>query len=273
MIEKKILKGFIAKKLSIVPLKKDKRPNVSSWKKYQSTFINVEENAHLFEAIGLVCGKVSGGIEVIDVDQKNEIYDEQEGHLIDRLESKIELFKKGLYKKLTVAKTVNGGYHLIYKCEKIAGNLKLASRDATKEEEKNGEKKIVLLETRGEAGYIVCAPTKGYEVINGRISNIPTITPEERDIIFSCCRMFDETMPPVFMEKPNITWGSKGLTPWEDFNDRGDWQSVLLKHNWKIVGERGKRINVQRPGATSPVSGNFNTSYNLLRVFSTFSIF
>ena len=85
--------------------------------------------------------------------------------------------------------------------------------------------------------------------------------------------MFDETMPPVFMEKPNITWGSKGLTPWDDFNDRGDWQSVLVKHYWKIVGERGTRINVQRPGATSPISGNFNKNYNLLRVFSTSSIF
>ena len=73
MIEKKILKAFINKRLSILPLKKDKRPNVSSWKKYQSTFINVEDNAHLFESIGLICGKISGGIEVIDVDQKNEI--------------------------------------------------------------------------------------------------------------------------------------------------------------------------------------------------------
>ena len=273
MIEKKILKAFINKKLSILPLKKDKRPNVSSWKKYQSTFINVEDNAHLFESIGLICGKISGGIEVIDVDQKNEIYQEEEGHLIDRLQDKINLFNQGLYDKLTVAKTINGGYHLIYKCDKIAGNVKLASREGTKKEQKKGEKKVVLLETRGESGYIVSAPTEGYEVIQGKLSDIPTITSEERDTIFSCCRMFDETMPPVFMEKPNITWGSKGLTPWDDFNDRGDWQSVLVKHSWKIVGEKGTRINVQRPGATSPISGNFNKNYNLLRVFSTSSIF
>ena len=91
MIEKKILKGFIAKGLSILPLKADKRPNISSWKQYQSSFINIEENAHLFEGLGLICGEISGGLEVVDVDQKNEIYVEGEGHLIDKLKAKIEL--------------------------------------------------------------------------------------------------------------------------------------------------------------------------------------
>lgn len=272
MIEKKILKGYISKGLSIIPLKKDKRPNVSSWKQYQEIFINVEDNAHLFEALGLVCGEVSGGIEVIDVDQKNEIYNEEEGHLIDRLKAKIELFSPGLYKKLTVAKTINGGYHLIYKCDKITGNIKLASRDATKEEAEKGEKKIVLLETRGRSGYIVAYPTKGYEIEQGKISEIPTITPEERDTIFACCRMFDETMPPVFMDNPNVQWNSEGLTPWEDYNDRGDWQNVLSSVGWTIKTQKGVRIPVCRPDRKTP-SGNFNTQYNLLRVFSSSTIF
>lgn len=272
MIEKKILKSFIGKKLSIVPLKKDKRPNISSWKQYQSSFINVEENSHLFESIGLVCGEISGGLEVIDVDQKNEIYIEEEGHLIDKLKNKIELFSPGLYGKLVVAETVNGGYHLIYKCSKITGNVKLASRDATKKEQKKGEKKIVLLETRGESGYIVSAPTEGYKIIQNKLANIPTITPEERDTIFSCCRMFDETLPPVFMENPNIPWGSEGITPWNDYNDRGDWQNVLQSAGWTIWTPKGSRIPICRPGRKTP-SGNFNTQYNLMRVFSSSTIF
>lgn len=273
MIDKKILKGFIAKKLSIVPLKKDKRPNINSWKRYQKDFINIEENAHLFESLGLVCGEVSGNLEVIDVDQKNEIYIEEEGHLIDQLKSKMELFSKGLYKKLTVAETINGGYHLIYKCEKICGNVKLASRDATKKEQKAGEKKVVLLETRGESGYIVTVPTEGYNIIQGSLSEIPTITKAERDTIFSCCRMFDETMPPVFMENPQVAYASTGLTPWEDYNSRGDWQSVMTKHGWTIKTQQGSKYPVKRPGSKSPVSGNFDTKYNLLRVFSTSSVF
>jgi len=272
MIEKKILKGFIAKKLSIVPLRKDKVPNTSGWKKYQSTFINVEENAHLFEAVGLVCGEVSGNVEVIDVDQKNEIWKEGEKHLVDKLIDKIELFSPGLYSKLTVAETVNGGYHFIYKCEKIGGNVKLASRQATEKEKKKGETKVVLLETRGSGGYIVSVPTEGYNIKQGELSNIPTITPQERDIIFSCCRMLDEEMPPVFMENPNIPWASEGLTPWDDYNDRGNWQSVLQSAGWTIKTQKGVRIPVCRPDRKTP-SGNFNTQYNLLRVFSSSTIF
>ena len=269
MIEKKILKGFIAKGLSILPLKADKRPNISSWKQYQSSFINIEENAHLFEGLGLICGEISGGLEVVDVDQKNEIYVEGEGHLIDKLKAKIELFAPGLYGKLTVAETVNGGYHLIYKCSKIAGNLKLASREPI-EGENTG--KVVLLETRGEAGYIVTVPTDGYKITQGELANIPTITPEERDTILSCCRMFDEVMPPVFQEQPNVNWNSEGLKPWDDYNSRGDWQNVLQSHGWTIKPSKGSRIPVCRPDRKTP-SGNFNTEYNLLRVFSSSTIF
>ena len=70
--------------------------------------------------------------------------------------------------------------------------------------------------------------------------------------------MFDEVMPPVFQEQPNVNWNSEGLKPWDDYNSRGDWQNVLQAHGWTIKPSKGSRIPVCRPDRKTP-SGNFWT--------------
>ena len=272
MIDKKTLQAFLKAKISIIPLKSDKRPNVKSWQKYNKELYKLGENTDEFEAVGMVMGDINGA-ETLDVDQKYDIPEKGEKPLIERLEDKVELFSPGLWKKLTIATTKNGGYHLIYKVAEMGGSVKLAMRPATKKEEKEGTKQVVLLETRGQKSYILVKPSEGYEIIQGKLFGLKTITVKERDMLFACARMFDQVIPPVFMKDPNIAWASEGLTPWQDYSERGDWKSVLMKHGWKIVKESGSKIFVKRPGATSPMSGNFDSKYNLLRVFSSSSVF
>lgn len=269
MIDKKIVKGFIKSGFNVLPLKTDKRPDIKSWAYLQKELYNVDLD-HEFQALGLICGDISGGVETIDLDIK---YDNS-GSLYEDLKGKIDLFSPGLWEKFVIQKTVNDGFHLIYRCKEIGTNVKLAEREATKEEKEDGHKKLVLIETRGSGGYIVCTPSEGYKIVSDRkLRDIQTITPEERNILFSCCRMFDQMMPPVFQENPNVHWESKGIPPWTAFNDKGDWKSVLEKHGWTIVKETDQKTFVKRPGAKSPMSGNFDHSYNLLRVFSSSSIF
>lgn len=272
MIEEKILKGYLSKGISILPLRSDKRPAVKSWSQYQKNFINLKETSHLFEKVGIICGEVSGGIEVIDVDLKNEILEEGQVSIMDRLQHKVEIFKPDLWDKLVICTTANNGYHIIYKCDTIAGNVKLASREPLPEESGNQ----VLIETRGSGGYIVAVPSEGYSVKQGRLAEIPKITKEERNCLMSCSRALDEIVLPVFQEKPNVTYNSVGEKPWESFNDKGDWKSVMIKHGWQVKEQVGDRIPVVRPGkkqGTRETSGNFSIKHNLLRVFSSSTIF
>lgn len=160
--------------LQFMPVTVKKQPVVKGW---QTLF--KKHNLINCEAVGLVCGKLSGNVEVIDIDLKYSL----DGLLYENYKRLINEINPEIIKKLVIQKTMNGGYHFIYRCEKIEGNLKLASRSttndeknktyleelskgATKEESKKratNDKVRVLLETRGEGGMIVCYPSKGYE--------------------------------------------------------------------------------------------------------------
>ncbi|MDB4301960.1 bifunctional DNA primase/polymerase [bacterium] len=269
MIKRETLEAFLKAGMSIIPLRADKRPNLKSWQKYNKELYKLKKKTDEFESVGLITGTINQ-IECVDIDEKYNIA--KEG-LKEKLKEKVDLFAPDLWNKLVIASTVNKGFHLIYKVKEMGGNVKLAMREATKKEAAKGEKKLVLIETRSQHGYIVVKPSKGYEIIQGKLFGLNEITVKERDTLFACCRMLDEILPPVFMKDPNVTWGSKGISPWEDFNSRGDWKSILTANQWTIVSEKGTKTNVKRPNSTSPISGNFDSKYNLLRVFSSSSVF
>lgn len=271
MITKSNLQSFLDQGLSILPLKKNKIPNTSQWQQYTKEFYKLGEDVSEFQSVGLITGQISG-IQVVDVDAKYWI---GEGDLLELLEEKVELFSPGLWKKLTIQKTINNGYHLIYKVDgEQDGSAKLAQREPTKEEAKDGQKKLVLLETRSANAYIVCFPSEGYKVTQGKLLDPKKITEKERDTLFAVCRTFDELIPPIFQEKPNVVYNSVGIPPWTAYSDdQHHWKSVMEKHGWTLLPEKNGRIPVKRPGSKSPVSGNFSISHNLLRVFSTSSVF
>ena len=99
---------------------------------------------------------------------------------------------------MLIIKTPSGGYHWFYRCaDGVEKNQKLAMRPPTEEEQKGRETQLVLLETRGEAGYVASLPTAGYEHIQGSYSKIPSISAEDRDLILSSAREFNEIIEPV----------------------------------------------------------------------------
>ncbi len=209
-------------------------------------------------SLGIITGAISGGLEVIDVDTKQDTT----GSLWDEFKALIQDNPPGVYENLVIAQTPSGGYHIYYRCSQIGGNIKLASRP-TRE---------TLIETRGEGGYVVAPPSQGYTYIQGDPGKIPTITPEQRAILLNIARSFNQLQE----EKPKIKAitstpsSSPGLTPWEDYNSRGDVIALLESRGWRVVSQRGERINLLRPGeTTSKASGNFHTGLRVLRIFST----
>ena len=256
-------KDYLKAQLSVIPTKDDKLPALPTWKPYQSQRITEDQIEALFsggnvKGVAIICGAISGGLEIIDVDTKHDTT----GSLWDELSSLIKDNLPELYSSLVIAQTKSGGYHIYYRCSQIAGNLKLATK----------RNKEVLIETRGEGGYVIAPPTMGYKYLQGDPGNIPTINTDEREILFSITKSFNELeeIKPKVNTPTSTTYNSIGLSPFEDYNQRGDIVGLLESKGWRLVSQRGERINLLRPGQTdSKTSGNYHTVLRVLRVFSS----
>ena len=249
-----IAKQYLSWGLSVIPTREDKRPTIS-WKPYQTERLQPEEADKVFDGvkgIAIITGEVSGNLEVVDVDTKHDTT----GTLWEEFKDSIPT---DLYKRLVVAQTVSGGYHLYYRAPDIQGNLKLATK-------KNRE---VLLETRGEGGYVIAPPTKGYQYLQGSPEDISTLTEREREGLLRIAKSFNELEEEVTKE-PSRSTDYPGLSPFEDYNDRGEVVRLLETKGWTVVKETNDRVHLLRPGETnSKTSGNFHKGLRVLRIFSS----
>jgi hypothetical protein len=84
-----------------------------------------------------------------------------------------------------IQRTRSGGYHIVYRCEKADGNRKLTSII-------EGGLNHCVIETRGEGGYFLAAPTQGYELLQGSFEALPFISNEERAALFAAALSLDE---------------------------------------------------------------------------------
>jgi hypothetical protein len=259
----KEIKSLIEKGFSIMPLNPDKSPALKTWVHLQKEKIT-DLSKFTNNNIGLICGKISGNILVIDVDCKYDLT----GKLYSDLKELIENSKEGLFNKFQVHATVKGGFHLIFKTESDPiGNKKLASRLANEEEKAKGDKVKVLIETRGEGGYICFPPMDGYSILK---EGFETITDDELDILLSCCRSFNQIQEKEIEYNKKIDNSNYVNSPFEDYNNRGDCVQELINNGWKFAFEKGSNIHLKRPGTTdSRTSGNFSKEHNKFYVFST----
>lgn len=280
--------------LQFIPVNEFKIPMVKDWQ--HST---KKHDLSKCYGVGLVCGVPSGNLECIDIDCKYDLT----GNLFDRYKRLIHEIDEGLLKKLVVQKTKNGGFHFIYRCAEIQGNEKLANRQTTEDErqetyeksykaevnkgtedkkakllaqkQKDNDKVRVLIETRGIGGQFVCFPTPGYEFIFGDFFSISEISIDERDILFSIARQFNQIIEEVTIPKKTFDKNNaEGLSTFQDYNNRGDVVALLQNHGWKVVGQKGNKTVFLRPGqTTSQSSGNFDHDKNWFSVFTTSSEF
>lgn len=281
--------------LQFMPVKKDKRPIHQDWQNTQKLY-----DLSNCPGVGLVCGKLSGNVEVIDIDVKYDLT----FTLFDDFKKSIHSVDNKLLKKLVVQQTGSGGYHFIYRCKEIGGNIKLANRPTTLNEKNDTYRKSledvrtkgkpndvddfdayiekvsvkasendkirVLLETRGEGGQIVCAPSEGYKILYGSLESIQEITPEERSVLFTVAYSFNQVLKEPAHDRKIERKRYKGLSPSEDYNQRGDIIKLLTDHGWTRMGRKGQKILMKRPGDTkADHSGNFDEEKNWFSVFST----
>lgn len=209
-----------------------------SWEQYKERVATEDEVGAWFShesvtAIGLIVGRVSGGLEVIDHDAPE---------LFAPWCRVVEDISPDLMNRLFVAQTQSSGCHVYYYCDRFEGNQKLASK-----RDDDGRLKC-LIETRGEGGYVLAYPTPGYSLLNKNPWEIPTLTVEERDVLLDAARSFNEIPQRVANGYNGVV--VDGSRPGDDYNERGNPIPILEKHGWVVVNERGNTVALRRPGKT-----------------------
>lgn len=264
--------------LCVLPASKaDKRPAIGSWKTYQQRLPTSDEVAAWFanphSACCLVCGAVSGHLELIDFDCAGEAF--------ASWSELVQVEAPGLLDRLVVETSPSGGWHVVYRCAgPVGGNHKLAQRREDLEgpaevvrfgkayqprQDREGRWHILLttIETRGEGGLFLCAPSPGYQLMQGDFTDLPVLAPTERELLLRCAWTLNQVPPEVV---DGQTGGSGRLRPGDDFNARGDLPELLRGHGWTLVRD-GANQHWCRPGKTAGTSATLKD--RVLYVFSS----
>jgi hypothetical protein len=176
----------------------------------------------------------------------------------------------GLAKRLLLERTPSGGYHLVWRCETIQGNQKLATRPPTPAELAHSPKltSVALIETRGKGGQFQVAPSPGYELVRGDWAALPTITTAERQIILDCARALTRADRRTI----DLVQRSTGDRPGDLYNrDHADAALKLLEQaGWSVVRERDNALYLCRPGKDQGISATFGfVAPGVLYVFTS----
>jgi len=270
-----------------------KFPKGNGWKEFQERPATEEKIRQWFatspRGICIITGEVSGFIDPNGTKYGCEILDFDEPGLYEQFcEQAYFLGLDELVRKLPAETTPKGGAHTGYLCLEWKGNQKLASRDATaKELDRNPrEKTKVCIETRGEGGLCVIAPTppgihptvqsRGYEMIRGSWADIPIITPDERRQLLNIAQSYHTAVGPLPGEgKISLTQMTTDTTlPGGGLNNQANnqwWHEFLTKHHWTLKYTWQDVEHWQRPGKQphEGISATLGRTGNSLYVFST----
>jgi len=247
--------------LSIIPVATNKKPIIKSWSEYQSTIAPIALwHSHYINqgTVGIITGKISGNLECIDIDIKND----PTGKIITEYSN---IIPPDLLKKLVIQSTPSGGQHFIYRCPDatIDKNLKLALHSD----------RTVIIETRGEGGYF-CTSKVNNKIMQGGLDlenlyeDIPVITAEERNLLLDLARSLTRFIPsgntskngePFVYNEPAIN----------EFNNKYLIVELFEKHGWSVVKEDDQKIYLLRDGSSAVHSGYYFKDSKTFFCFST----
>lgn len=249
--------------LSVVPCVLPGKHPPFGWLTYQAEIAARDEIKKWYKqnptwGVGLVCGSISGGLEVIDLDG---------GKFAASFNSLINNNAPGLLSKLLIEQSPSGGLHYAYRCEESEGNAPIAkTHEELPGHKRGGDGLTTLIETRGQGGYIVVYPTRGYLLKQGKWDNLTLLTREERNLLWSCAALLDESdrmlarpvgpeiAAKLEQEKPEV---------------KDAFHALLERHGWTLERTVKNSEHWRRPGKESGVSATWNYIDDQFYVFSS----
>jgi hypothetical protein len=220
------------------------------WKSYQSKIISQAELWEQMEkfktsAIAIICGKVSGNLEVIDIDVK------WKPGVDAKIFSDIKQLYPDLWRRLRVHRSPSGGFHILYKIidQPPPGSQKISSRETTPQDNSKS-KAVSFIETRGEGGYILAPPSLGYSIY--KADPVPLLTWAERCSLISICQAYNEVIKIAPQPKGNKFENEYyDENPFDHFNNSESGSNVLIELGWKPNGYNSSFSWFIKPGSKS----------------------
>lgn len=253
---------------SLITVGDKKIPN-HKWKPQQSIKLSPEEfskhyNSPTTQSVGIVTGFED--LEVVDVDLKVLSTTTEKDSFWKEFTS---LLKDAIFdfdKKFVIYKTMNAGYHILYKTKRVKGNQKLAKLKNHTE---------CIIETRGIGGYVFMYPENKVSELS--YFDIQYVTDDDWESLMRICKSFNYVEPQHDDVHIDVKTKSKfktnsGLTPWDDFNSKHSvWE--VVQDEFTVYRDTPKKTFIKRHGATSSHSGYIYKEDNLMYLFSTGTIY
>lgn len=263
--------------LSLITIGEDKIPNYP-WKKYQNEVITKDKFSEQYnhqldsnyeykgetkvlkatKGVGIVTGY--NGLECIDIDLKvlKSLKDQQDfwKEYTSFLKDNIDDFDN----KFCIFKTLNNGYHIIYRCAEIGGNTKIAKLEGQKE---------AIIETRGKGGYIFV-----YENQVGALdyTEIKEISLLDREVLFEISKSYNYIEPNQQVKVDVKEYDEVKVSPWVDYNQRTSIFDII-KDEFDIVRNLNDKYIIRRFNATSAHSGYVYKNSGCMYLFTTGTIY
>ena len=256
-------------------------PDGPSWTRYQSERPSRRQTEKWFrpgggyDGFGVVCGAVSGGLELFELEGLGI----REGRLAALENALADHGLRDLWQRIIsgyTEATPSGGMHTFYKVQGAARpNTKLAARPAREDELTEEERAILAthpgkvfprlwIETRGEGGFAVVAPSGGtvhptgkpWVLSRGGPATIATITEDERDALYAIATLLNE-MPRFSQPRQSrpSSGAQDGGRPGDEFAARATWKDILAPHGWEEIRSLGAGVRWwRRPGKDKGMS-------------------
>jgi KaiC/GvpD/RAD55 family RecA-like ATPase len=254
---------------SVIPIKTDgtKAPAIGAWNQYRMAIAEATELERWHSegrGVAIIGGHVSGGLEVIDIDDPSlvkpfiEALSNTDPTIVNRV-----AFVATPRQDPETGRT---GCHILYRCEEPDGNQKLAMTEPLPVIDENGEhkrnpitndpmyKSETLIETRGEGGYVLtvgCPPNahpsnREYEHKWGcEIADLTKISNADRRALHMAARAFDRSIVEVHNQHESER---DEESPGNVYARRTSWQEILGPHGWEPVGSVNGVTRWRRPG-------------------------
>lgn len=249
---------LIDNNLSLIPIGENKIPWIK-WKIHQTELVDKDKFSEYYnnektKGIGICTGY--NNLEVVDVDLKvlPSLKDQQDfwKEYLSFLQDNIDLFDE----KFVIYKTINNGYHILYRCNTIEGNKKLAKLKGQTE---------AIIETRGVGGYVFVYEN---QISKKSYTEIQEISEIDRQVLIEISQSYNYCDIEVKTDLDNKEYKDQDITCWDDYNAKTSIFDII-SNDFEIVRTLSDKYIIKRFNAKSAHSGYVYKNSNCMYLFST----